>query len=408
MNTKSLALIWMIAFSLIAHGRKANADASYLKEGGGAVIPMNNEDIRLVNETIEVDVVRSNLLADDKKLRVKVVYRFRNESDASKTVLMGFPLNDDWLTGYIQSPDGGHWGKVKCSVHNFVVKVDGKKVNYKTKKGKKPVWPTASDALEELADNGRTLPMNNEEDDEESSLPFQKYYIWKVSFKPAQERTVVNKYNYDANASPASNYPNSNRFYYYLDTGSTWKGTIEEATIQVNFHDRACVGGMYEDCAGIILEKDFNEGCKIEGCIDFREDFFTFPKDIPGDVEPWEGQLIISSENTTELVWKFKDLEPTQDIKFSYETATLVRKLILKRIKGLKLKNQLPETLMDAKNTLLALAGMVFQDEELMKCFLKKSWYVAGPAMTEKKLPKGISKLFKKIDNHLKKLKTKN
>jgi hypothetical protein len=405
-----LTLVFSIFIARSLAGSMALADSAYVKAGGGGVTPMKNEDVQLVRETINVTLGRASLIGKKDRFRVEVTYEFLNRSDKKLEILMGFPIEDDVLEGFIQpggeedkygnfieTSPGKAYHKPHSAISGFKVLVDGAKVGTKVKKGKK--WHPKTDDMGIQFENYPTPP-------EEDASPgtsakdalmksFDRFYVWKTAFEPGQKRIIVNTYDYDPQAT--DDYGETwYEFSYVLWTGSLWKDEIEEISIDVAFNDRACIGF---DCLEPSGPPDL-DGETLDDPMQAMSTSYVFHDaadsyELP---EPAGMTWIHGADNTDSMRWKLEHVEPEGEVTFRFHTAREARRLILDEIKELKLAKQSPEILELARSTLLALCGVTFQDEKLQAMFSKKSWYVADSKMTVQALPKAVAKLVEKID----------
>ena len=359
----------ILGFGILVFGvlgfaaRCALADGTYVKEGGGVVVPLPNADVQLVWETIDLAVERKGLLSADDTIVVSVTYLFRNLTDRKVSLSMGFPVGWDLREQYWQA--GGYVDRQRSSpVSGFTTTIDERSVRVRLRPPRVP-------RLKPLHDDEEADPRREGEPDEFGAL---QYYVWRVTFGPKQEHTVVNRFRYDATAGV---YWEENLFRYVLRSGAAWAGPIERATIRFRLGDRGC------------LRKEGPDSC-IEGLEElrgFQEDPFRFAGDTAG-VTPEGATVRQAPDGTTEVVWDLRDFEPDEDIAFGYETARAARAAVRSAIAALDLARTEPDVLQDARDTLLALQGLRFDDPATQARFAARSWYVVDPAMTHARASK--------------------
>jgi len=352
----------VVAFlcSWLAAAAGARADGTYVKEGGGTVVPLPNGEVRLVDETIDIAVERDGLLAPDDTLTVTVTYRFRHLTDRKVALSMGFPVGWDTREQYAQAEDYLDRER-RCPVSDFAATVDGAPAAVRPKPPRVP-------PLRPLAE-----PWELEEAQRREGVPDPfgalQYFVWRVSFGPRQERTVVNRFRYDASAGV---YWDENLFRYVLRSGAAWAGVIERATVRLRLGDRGC------------LRTEGPDSCiaGLDELAGFRHDPFEFAAELPPGITPAGGRLVAAADRTLEVVWELAHLDPEEDIAFGYETARTARLAVRAAIGALDLAAADDVTLAEARDTLLALHGVRFADPATQARFAARSWYVVDPAMT--------------------------
>lgn len=225
----------------------AMADEASLGGSGGNLYVEENPAIQMVDETIIIDVYPSypELLdwstmnwnqLDDATTRMgygyvqfEITYSFLNTSDEPVEVLMGFPQKDSGMGSHGELKD--FEALVLDSAH---------------------YW--------------ESIPVNFVDIEEYGEVD---WYTSEYTFPPG-ETLILNRYW----ILPSSYKGPSRWFEYTLETGASWKDMIEEAEVQVRFHE----GITAEDVTGVEPAKDY---------------FFDEANEI--------------------LVWYFEDLEPTED-----------------------------------------------------------------------------------------------
>lgn len=278
-------LVSLSIFTLCFIAQLSFADGVYVRFGPGGVVPMNNDDIQMVRETIRFYVPSRRSNQDGSKVVVSVKYEFRNHTTKSLQIDMGFPVGRDYREQYAQRE-----GLLKRTrpnpISQFNVIIDGRKIPSRLVQGKKQSSFKEGDFSGVSPKNQSDIARKEVQNDPPH---FDRYYVWKISFKPGQTKTVTNRYIYDTRAGIYEKY---NELRYVLRTGAAWKGKIEEAVIQLDLSER------YQICA---QNDDDNEKCvkpvKIEG------------------VKAIYRKL---KKGRAEFRWKLKDIEPKNDIHFFY------------------------------------------------------------------------------------------
>lgn len=205
-----VALIFLLAPTTFA-------DDASIGGYGATVELLNNEDIRMVSETIDLTENRKlNSVYDvyEYTTKVHVTYNFKNTSDRTVVARMGFPENIEYSYGD------------EFKLHDFKV-LDG-------------------------AGNERPVEFV---DSLTAVTPGRNWYIHEEEFAPGEEKVVQNKYWINNSA-----YKTGSWFDYTLETGATWKDTIGELGIVVHLED----GITLEDVrsvspAGFMFDLDKNE-----------------------------------------------------------------------------------------------------------------------------------------------------
>ena len=353
----------------------ASADGTYVKEGGGSVTPLANNEVQLVREEIDIEVDRPHLLAPDSSLVVTVTYVFRNHTAESLRIDMGFPLRYDRSLQYLQGLN--YFERcVKNPITAFRAAIDGRDVPVRR-------LPSKDAAEEKLGcsrvsdERGRKLQERDNAGLKEEG--FAEYQVWTVEFAPHQERTVTNQFHY---AALTDVYGLHSGFVYVLRTGAAWKGTIEHALIRLRLNDRGC-----------LMDPDGGRNCAVEADDESedephptktpREARYTFSSSVPPGVTPPGAELRPMRGGATEVVWELRDLEPTQDVRFAYMTARGARRAVRDSIVKLAESSRVGRSqLQQARDTLLALYGVRLDDSEAQARFAKRTWYVADPRIT--------------------------
>lgn len=358
-------VLWLL---LLLAPATALGDGATVKQGPGGVFPLQNQDVQMVEETIDVEVQRDHLLADDNLATVTVTYLFRNHADRAVSIDMGFPVAWDEAEFYIQGRNC-----LNRSTHNavrdFTVTLDGAPVQAQLRPGRKGLRTGC------LRDDAAERAREREAAAREKGPWYNEFYVWPVSFPPKGARTIVNRYVYDARTSSRGG--EWNQFEYVLKTGALWRGRIDQVTIHVRFHDRARIG----------TEVSLIGFAEIQG---FEADPFDFSIEQEDARHPSARDRAVisppgararrSPDGKTELLWHLKRVKPEENISFGYRTAGAARQAIREQLDRVDPRTAPPRVVQRARETLDALYGRTFEDPAVQRRFAVKSWYIADPA----------------------------
>ena len=135
------------------------------------------------------------------------------------------------------------------------------------------------------------------------------------------------------------------------------------------------------------------DGKELEGDEDtltssanLRDDPYSFPLTLPSNVTPPKDKLRRTPRGSVEVVWNLKNLEPSEDVRFAYETALGVRRAIRTSIAKLARRSAGRAELENARDTLLALCGIRLDDPAAQARIAKRNWYVEDPTMKRSRL----------------------
>ena len=180
---------------------------------GSDVMPISNNDIRLVSETIDF------YLFDDEYM-VKVNYNFYNEGKTQE-IEVGFPTvsdhNDDEWGGY----------------RNFHATVNGSTAMVTRKLGKWSLGKKKGESVQMVDQDGKGIAKSDCYSN--NCFPYEcngnAFDAFKVTFKAGDTTKVMNSYeqNYEALGHSGGSF-----FWYILETGRYWKGKIDEVIVRVH------------------------------------------------------------------------------------------------------------------------------------------------------------------------------
>ncbi|MBS7364814.1 MAG: hypothetical protein KIH03_13505 [Paludibacteraceae bacterium] len=187
---------------------------------GGAVMPISNNDIRLVSETIDFYLYEDNY-------DVEVNYDFYNEGKAQE-IELGFPT---------VSSDAGY--------KDFETFVNGQSIKVVRKPGEWSFLKKKGEhnAVCSLDQNGNEIPysqgigslphytINKEDGGEEKINGGDAFDVFRVTFKAGDTTKVKNTYNI---AYENVGHDGDDFFWYILETGRYWKGKIDKVTVRIH------------------------------------------------------------------------------------------------------------------------------------------------------------------------------
>lgn len=185
------------------------ADSANMGGTGNTVEVMDSSEVQMVDEVITIDVYDGEKeseygLVGNGYVEVEVLYTFENLTEEAITVSMGFPEDcgyDCWL-------DAEDW----VSYGDYV-------------------WESYKlfDFGAADADGGEfdVTFVNEIEADTEA----MNWYLYDVDFEAGEEKRIVNYY-----WLMPSSYKTGHWFSYILETGASWKDSIESVDVYVNFH----------------------------------------------------------------------------------------------------------------------------------------------------------------------------
>lgn len=186
-------------------------DAPMFSLPGGNVMPINNEDIRLVSETIDFYLYPDHIGYD-----VEINYNFYNEGETQE-IQLGFPTDS-----------------IREIYSNFVCTVNGKEVKVERKAGQ---WTFLQNVQNEFKDYGGYLPYFGGylpyfyDSDDKLHYGGNAFDVFTATFKSNDTTKIKNTYHseYECNKDCEDMF-----FWYILETGRYWKGKIDEVRVRVN------------------------------------------------------------------------------------------------------------------------------------------------------------------------------
>lgn len=185
-----LFLLMLCAFGLAAN------DGSYINGSPGVLYLSKSEDIIMTSEVITIDIY-FNSSTNSFQAQYDCVYRFKNNTDQNKSLLVGFPLMlGRYESSVLYEPEM----LSQFDVHNFETRIDGKPVR-----------------VEENIDGGK----------------YDIVYSFNADWDPRQEITISHTYDvfygFDFGRGIV-------KFAYIVLTGNSWAGPIKDAVFNIRLH----------------------------------------------------------------------------------------------------------------------------------------------------------------------------
>ncbi len=247
------AALVAVAVGLAVVASLAGANDGYFGGNGGPVVPLDHPDIELVRERIAIS-----------GLRARCRFEFVNHG-AATTVLMGFP---EW-----NGEDG------EPGIREFHSFVDGREVATERKTG--GVSPAHPD------------------------LQYDAVYTWPVEFAKGQRRRLESTYDFGPNGGNASHV-------YAVFDGRAGDTAAREPGASRALFDRWWDGPGMHDQRVRYLDYILQTGSLWKGAI--RDATITI------ELDRYDPRFVRASppftrREGTKLVWRFRNLEPTEDIE---------------------------------------------------------------------------------------------
>lgn len=274
-------LLIVVFVLLLFLGNNSLADDGYFHEApqSGALIPVNNNYIQMVSE----EVIYSNK-------QFTTIFVFVNTSSEEQNVTLGFPVIGDF--------EGEGVGEYEAEAEQeyYESLPENKKKEFKMKKIKEYYrfrsFINGTEVNRELVEVAQ----------EKEKGGYDYIYLTKLRFGPKQRIIVTNVYYQEPIRSATAGYSGNSTIKYILTTGALWKSNIEKANITF-YIDKSVPNKVYS----------------------------YMPKDYAGETEEYEGAFIKdyvkSAPNYTKVeeyenyylyTWSLQNIEPQQDIEFSW------------------------------------------------------------------------------------------
>lgn len=177
------------------------ADDSIVSDFGKTVAPQQTDKIRMVSETVDIELRGINKQAGRscREAHVDCVFYFRNDTPAAITATVGFPGE--------ASEAGPGW---RQPLRDFTATIGGKAQQINVKE--EVTWG----------------------DVKEPPYGYKRWYVWEMSFPPKKTTKVDNSFTYCLNSTSGYGELFVN---YELATGANWLGKIGEAIVTVKYPD---------------------------------------------------------------------------------------------------------------------------------------------------------------------------
>lgn len=228
MNKKRIVVFFSLFILLMfVNMPDIHSDATSYDGEGGALLPIQNDDIKMVSERITF------IQLDSYNWEVKAQYTFMNSSDKSKVVQVGFPEifgSFGWWDGYEKT----------SGINNFEAKVNGNDINFKKEK------------------HGC---------DNEKKYCFDAVYLFNVNFIPREEVNI--EYKYITCASGANDIEDL-FINFILVTGALWDEKIGKIELIYHFGKYTSEGNSFPNRM-LVCDSSFPLDCYFDSIIDDNE-----------------------------------------------------------------------------------------------------------------------------------------
>jgi YARHG domain len=328
---RTITLLVLLACWMIFSASAVLADGVTVYEvSGKTIIPVQENNIRMANETVRV-----------KDEKVTATFTFKNVTDKQVAIKMGFPfkIGEDPLST-------GTFGGMKTDL-KFIVKVNKSDV---------PATKMA------VADAYR----------QKTGEEYDFMYTWPIVFQPKEKKVVECSYNVQWGDDLGLN----GGFSYIAKTGSLWKSTLDYADFYIELSD-----GTYRRFkSGRYNFKISPPGYKLNGQV--IEWHFTNWKPNTDFIVSYD--LILENEDgaivqiiSNHFYYKKKTYDgdkryyTIEDIEgYTAPPDELYGRFYLKVL----------------RNEIYARHGKIFKSENLQRVFRNQSWYKPDPNFSESML----------------------
>lgn len=287
--------------------RNVYADDTCLGRMPDGVFPIGEDDIRMEEETVVVDLKNNTAQCE---------FHFYN-SGKHKTILMGFPsvLTDD---NDISQP-------VNLEVHNFKAYIGGKKIAVKKEKN------------------------TPKKDSDKPYDKFSQWYTFKVNIKPGQRIIVKNTYSFNPTYDSISNIFSG----YVIRTGAAWKGTIGKAKVTFKLGDMKpyyitdLYPGNFKFVGNELVWENSNFEPTYDLSVVYNESRFKNSKKY---LENYGGDI----EDINKIVKQFKEADQLAKQKNNKELIKRYNEAIAARqnVLAVYIKSKLPDGLIKEKTSI--------------------------------------------------------
>lgn len=239
----------------------------------GAVFPLNNENIKMVKETVNYDYRTSEF---------HTVFWMKNMTDHNQNITIGFPIDPDPY----KYPDDYMYGTgFVFNEFQFMKEIE-KDFNFRT-------WINENEIERKLM---KVEPSK--------TSGFKYAFVANLKFEPNEELIIENKYIQRLGLHTNTIGLHEAFLSYTLTTGANWKDSIDHAYFE------------------FILPKKYNQrevdrsefrGSYTQGRISYMK-YFQKPLNDP---EPTKIEI---KDSLCILTWEYKNLEPDFNILFKHKT----------------------------------------------------------------------------------------
>ncbi len=304
------------------------ANDSSFGGSGSLPMPIKQANVKMVSEKIVMRAYGLDKRTLDGEWRVSCNFTFKNTSNSTLKIKMGFPLPLVEETGESSVPAGRHDKIGSPLVHDFSVAVNGKAVNVSRSK---------------INDN------------EKYGIYYKDAYLWQATFLPHETVNITHRYITGVSADAMG----FTWVRYVLQTGRMWQGgSIGHSVIEVI------------------------PGVPTRLCTEVNKPYqymMTKPK----------GLKIIGKGKNRKYVWNLHNFTPKSDLTLCLQTGQqFIQAKIIYPITGDRMDlNNLPiAKLRLLRNSIYASHGRRFSDPSLQNYFNQQWWYIPNPNYSDRML----------------------
>ncbi|MDA3837753.1 MAG: hypothetical protein PF574_02105 [Candidatus Delongbacteria bacterium] len=196
MNNKKIFSTFLLAFIFFATANDTYMNYDYRS---GAVFPLNNENIKMVKETVNYDYRNSEF---------NTVFWMKNTTNVEQKVTIGFPIDPD-KHKYRYNDDSLYDSGRKFNESKYMKKIEND-INFKT-------WINDKEVNREFKKI------------ESKSYDYKYAFVTDIVFKPLEELIIKNKYTQQMGVIGNTVGLKEANLKYDPTTGSAWKDSIDYA-----------------------------------------------------------------------------------------------------------------------------------------------------------------------------------
>ncbi len=305
---------------------------------GGALFPIQNSDVRMVDEhvVLEGQVANGSLVA----WNVSCTFNFKNESAQAVDLKIGFPFPSPEEIAELETTTPPGRQKTASLIYDFKAMVKGKEIQTVETQLAKPVSTQKDENGEEWGG-------------------YTHAWTFDVHFEPGESIQIVNTYVTGVTQDVEHVIWPS----YVLKTGANWKD--------------AKIGRSLVEIKPNTL---FKMGHEIS--------LDSYKPEITG----WKLEGIGDSQK---IVWDLKDFTPTSDLRFGIYTADAYAKHLISEC--MRADEFTAKDLRICRNLPYAMHGYQFKKKEMKTHFEKQWWYQSNPDFDKKSLSRDEMKFIKEM-----------